>query len=168
MTPVSPNSQCGKILGVLADGKPHLVSAIHRRAGYSRLNSRVSELRKRGYEIKCKHLDGRGTGSKAYAYQWLNAPPLEPAPEPGFVIPGENIYPRDEENRIRIYRICEGSQELDLVATAPDDESAGVALVRLAREGEFARCSIGLLDTHASEDVPSTWIVNPWDPKIAY
>jgi len=44
-------SQCAAILEVLADGEWHTVADIHRRAGYSRLNSRVSELRDRGHVI---------------------------------------------------------------------------------------------------------------------
>lgn len=61
-------SQCAAILAVLEDGKPHLVSEIHARAGYSRLNSRVADLRKRGYDIQSFHLAGK-TGSEGYGYQ---------------------------------------------------------------------------------------------------
>lgn len=45
-------SQCAAILEVLGDGEWHSVADIHRRAGYSRLNSRVSELRDRGHMIE--------------------------------------------------------------------------------------------------------------------
>lgn len=45
-------SQCAAILEVLADGGWHSVREIHARAGYSRLNSRVSELRERGHRIE--------------------------------------------------------------------------------------------------------------------
>lgn len=61
-------SQCDRILSVLRDGNPHLVSEIHARAGYSRLNSRVAELRKRGYDIRSFHLAGK-SGSEGYGYQ---------------------------------------------------------------------------------------------------
>lgn len=61
-------SQCDRILLVLKDGEPHLVSEIHQRAGYSRLNSRVADLRKRGYDIQSYHLAGK-TGSEGYGYQ---------------------------------------------------------------------------------------------------
>lgn len=60
-------SQCAKILAVLEDGQPHTVSEIHARAGYSRLNSRVSELRKYGYTITCERVPG-ATGTDAYVY----------------------------------------------------------------------------------------------------
>lgn len=82
-------SQCEKILAVLADGDAHLVSEIHERAGYSRLNSRVSELRKRGYVIECFHVPGEN-GSRGYGYRLCpegpSAPPLATAgsdTEPG-------------------------------------------------------------------------------------
>lgn len=65
-------SQCDKIMRVLSDGKPHLVSEIHALAGYSRLNSRVSELRKRGYDIQSFHLAGK-SGSEGYGYQLVGS-----------------------------------------------------------------------------------------------
>jgi hypothetical protein len=54
MTDPKPDSQCGRILALLRDGEPHSMREIHRVCGFSRLNSRVSELRKvYGYVIDC-------------------------------------------------------------------------------------------------------------------
>ena len=63
-----PFSQCGKILRVLIDGKPHTSAEIHRRCGPSRLNSRIAELRKRGWDIKSFHVEGE-RGAAGYGYQ---------------------------------------------------------------------------------------------------
>lgn len=60
------HSQCARVLAVLSDGRPHTMTEIHRRAGTMRLNSRVAELRKRGYPIApCKRVNGE------YVYQLL-------------------------------------------------------------------------------------------------
>ena len=61
-------SQCARILAVLEDGRPHTVAEIHERAGYSRLNSRIAELRKRGHVITCTHISGE-TGTHSYVYE---------------------------------------------------------------------------------------------------
>jgi hypothetical protein len=64
-------SQNDLIQHVLQDGSWHTVSEIHRRCGFSRLNSRVSELRKkRGMLIECRHVDGAGRGPTAYEYRF--------------------------------------------------------------------------------------------------
>jgi len=47
------DSQNARVLKVLRDMKPHTLTEIHERAGFMRLNSRVSELRSRGYLIDC-------------------------------------------------------------------------------------------------------------------
>lgn len=60
------HSQCEKILRVLQQG-PATAAQIHRIAGYSRLNSRVAELRKRGYLISCEYVGGKG--AEAYRYE---------------------------------------------------------------------------------------------------
>ena len=60
-------SQCEKILRVLEQG-PVTAAGIHRIAGSSRLNSRISELRKRGYVITCEHVPGE-SGPEAYLYE---------------------------------------------------------------------------------------------------
>jgi hypothetical protein len=64
-------SQAARILEVLDDERWHTVAEIHRRAGYSRLNSRVSELRnKHGHAIECRHVKGK-TGTEGYEYRLI-------------------------------------------------------------------------------------------------
>lgn len=70
------DSQTSRILAVLSDGQPHTVSEIHRLAGYSRLNSRVSELRKKGHTIVCRSIPGE-SGSDGYEYQLVVSGQLE-------------------------------------------------------------------------------------------
>lgn len=60
------HSQCERILAVLADGKLHTTAEIHQRAGYSRLNSRIAELRKRGRNIQYEFVGGVGPSAHAY------------------------------------------------------------------------------------------------------
>jgi hypothetical protein len=49
------------------------------------------------------------------------------------------------------------------VATCETPEAVGVALVTLAREGEFEECPIGLLDRGG--EVGQKWLVRPWLPS---
>ena len=59
---------------------------------------------------------------------------------------------------------CRGEgRTRDLVATATDPESLGVALVTLAREGEWEGCPIGILDTLGEPG--EKWLVRPWLPS---
>lgn len=66
-------SQCAAILDVLADRQWHTVADIHSRAGYSRLNSRVSELRDRGHEIECETVEGDRAVDR-YRYRLVASP----------------------------------------------------------------------------------------------
>lgn len=59
---------------------------------------------------------------------------------------------------------CRGEGRVrDLVATATDPESLGVALVTLGREGEWKGCPIGVLDTLGK--IGEKWLVKPWTPS---
>ena len=161
---VRPNSQNARILRALASGTWVTVAEIHRRAGTSRLNSRVSELRKQGYQIEHEKLPGKG-GSLGHQYRLLNPPPpaeLARIVDPIFdeTLPRKEI-PRDPVHRYRIYRMI--LDEIDLVATASTREDIGDALVTLGLEGEFAGACVGLLDTHGTDTKPGTWVINPWD-----
>ncbi len=97
----------------------------------------------------------------------------------------------DPQQRFRIYRLCEcvtcegTGRALDpergasatkrcpdcrgegkvreLVATAGDPAGVGEALVQNGREGAFAECPIGVLDTEG--EVGQKWLVNPWLPS---
>jgi hypothetical protein len=64
-------SQCARILHLLKDGKPHTTAEIHQVCGPSRLNSRIAELRKRGWDIEGFHVAGK-TGASGYGYQLVS------------------------------------------------------------------------------------------------
>jgi hypothetical protein len=85
------NSQCDRVLAVLADGRAHSITEIHERAGTMRLNSRVAELRKRGHEIVCTR------EGDTYSYTLLASPrpgaarAAAPAPGPEGEPPGSPL-----------------------------------------------------------------------------
>ena len=121
---------------------------------------------------------------------WL-AEALHNAPAPAVSASTESTpLPDETEGPFRLYRLClcddcggSGKQRnwadhsekrrcpgcrgegrsLELVATATDPESVGVALVTLAREGEWEECPIGLL--YRPEGKTGTWLVRPWLPS---
>jgi biotin operon repressor len=167
---VRPNSQNARILRVLADGGWHSTAAIHRKAGSSRLNSRVSELRAQGYEIEHGRIDGK-KGPLGHRYRLLNPPPatelarlIDPEVDPvalkAIGLDRDSI-PRNSDHRYRIYRMV--FDQLDLVATASDGPNLGEAILTLGREGWFRESCIGILDTHGTEDEPGEWLVNPFE-----
>ena len=49
------------------------------------------------------------------------------------------------------------------IATCATAEAVGVALVTLAREGEFEECPIGLLDSEG--ETGQKWLIRPWLPS---
>jgi hypothetical protein len=68
-------TQCDLIAHVLRDGGWHTTAEIHRRCGFSRLNSRIAELRRRrGMRIECRHVDGQHTGPNAFEYRLVVTP----------------------------------------------------------------------------------------------
>lgn len=177
---IRTDSQCGRILRVLADGKPHTVPEIHRRAGGSRLNSRVAELRKRGCTIECERLPNR-RGASAYRYRLtamsgplVSALPLDllrvwtddPEPENGSYALDRDAYaPRDDPaQRFRVYRLNALDPEPHLLATCETPAAVGVTVCQLAGEGEFERAALGVLDTQAEPG--KKWTVNPYDGRV--
>lgn len=68
VSPHVPVPQWKRIVAVLADRRPHSMQEIHAKAGFCRLNSRVSELRSRGYEITCDKTGGN------YIYTLVSTP----------------------------------------------------------------------------------------------
>lgn len=64
-------SQCDRILRVLRDGNWHSAAEIHQRCGYSRLNSRISELRRRGHNILPSRRVEGASGPEAYEYRLI-------------------------------------------------------------------------------------------------
>jgi len=167
---IRPNSQNARILRTLSDGKWRTVASIHRKAGTSRLNSRVSELRKQGFQIEHEVVPGK-QGALGHRYKLLNPPsPTELAAivgPAGYVSPGipRGEVPRDSTHRFRIYRTQ--YDELDLVATASTPEEVGLALYTLGLEGVFRGTCAGLLDTYGTDEVPGSWILDPFDTSPA-
>src|SRR3990172_6338070 len=77
-------------------------------------------------------------------------------------LPWEDVAPRDERNRFRIYRVKDGG-EPELVATAATPGAVGLALVTLGREGEFDDQAVGVLDALADpEKATGSWVLTPW------
>ena len=70
----------------------------------------------------------------------------------------------DPEQRYRIYRLCPGETEPELLGCCPTEAAVGVALCTWAREGEFDHengdCSHGCLDTFGEPG--QRWLWRPW------
>jgi hypothetical protein len=84
-----------------------------------------------------------------------------------FVLPWEQAEVGGREALdypLRIYRLCPGYTEPELIALCPDEAAVGVALCTLGREGEFdpdaGDCAVGILDTQG--ETGRKWIVRPW------
>lgn len=74
----------------------------------------------------------------------------------------------DPRQRFALYRICSDvEREKELLATCATPEAVGVALVTLAREGEFTvddePCRFGLLDRMGEKG--KRWLILPWGPS---
>ncbi len=84
--------------------------------------------------------------------------------DPGSFLDWDVVAPRRPEERFRIYRLCPGETDPELVATCASAEAVGVALVTLGREGEFdpmsGDCAVGILDTEG--ETGRKWIIKPW------
>ena len=163
---IRPYSQNARILRALGDGRWRTVASIHRKAGTSRLNSRVSELRKHGFQIEHEVVPGK-QGALGHRYRLLNPP--SPAEMEAIVGPFANVppgipreeVPRDSTHRFRIYRTQ--FDELDLVGTASTPEDIGAMIISLGKQGAFVGSCVGLLDTYGTDGVPGTWILDPFD-----
>lgn len=74
----------------------------------------------------------------------------------------------DPRQRYRIYRLCPGEEDPDLMATCANEGAVGLALCTMAREGEFepdnGDCAIGVLDTMG--EVGKKWLIRPWLAKV--
>lgn len=165
-TTLRPNSQNARVLRVLSDGRWHTSANIVRKTGAKRLNSRMSELRKRGYEIEREPIPGK-TGELGHRYKLTN--PSDPVPDDPVVrsrrrsAPSKVVAPRDLLHRHRIYAMR--FDVLELVATATTPEDVGVALFTLGGEGEFNGSCVGWLDTHGNEEEKGTWVLNPFETE---
>jgi hypothetical protein len=123
-----------------------------------RLNSRVSELRKRGHDIECERR--KGTGPRAFFYRWLNVTDDYRAREtpPTMADPG---IPNTPATRMRIYTRVGG--DLRCIAACATPEAMGVALATLAAEGEFDGKLVGVMD-RPGDDEPGHWLFRPFAP----
>lgn len=162
---IRPNSQNARIIKALADGRWHSVSNIHLRAGTSRLNSRISELRsKHGFEIEHEKIPGK-KGAVGHRYRLLNPPDLDLVSSLVSTDRYEDAIdrdsvPRNQENRYRVYRMYYG--DLELVATAENHANLGDVITSLGGKGVFNGTSIGVLDTRGTDETSGSWIINPW------
>ena len=156
-------TQNQRILAVLADGRWHTTSNLYKQAGgYLILHSRISELRSRGHEIEGEHVPGK-TGARGYRYRWTNPPENQVLVSPDVEEEAHEV-PRDMDHRYRIYCVPRYGEQT-LIATAPDAESVGVALVTMGLEGQLKGCVVGLLDTHGTDAAPGTWVWNPHEGR---
>jgi hypothetical protein len=86
-----------------------------------------------------------------------------------FKLTTDDIWPRDDENRFRLYTLL--GSDLEIVASAPDLESIGVAFGMLLGEGQFEKDStIGVLDTGEGPAGRKpfhrgTWLLNPYPTR---
>ena len=82
-----------------------------------------------------------------------------------FKLTTDDIWPRDDENRFRLYSLL--GSDLEIVASAPDLESIGQAFGALLGEGQFEKdMTIGVLDTDGGEGFHSgTWLLNPYPTR---
>lgn len=158
-------SQGARVLAVLADGKPHSVPEIHRRAGTMRLNSRVADLRKQGHTIVCEHVKGK-TGAAAYRYTWVDAPPQTETNGAQLTLTTDEIAPRRPEERYRLFRVRNGGAP-EIVATCATQAQVGTALCLLGEEGMFDDYCVGVQDALSRYDDQKQqwvgkWLVKPW------
>lgn len=163
---VRPNSQAARILRVLADGKWHTAAKIERAAGKSRLSARVSELRRRGFQIEHERVPGKA-GLLGHRYRLLGKPEIPEAPErPDELIRlDRNAIPRTAEHRYRIYR--QRYDELELVATAENACELGKKLVEFGRAKQFVGSCVGVLDTFGTNEIQGDWVLDPFDVNDA-
>ena len=163
---IKPGSQNSRILRVLGDEHWHTTANLYRKCGGMILHSRISELRKHGFEIDHEVIPGK-SGALGHRYRLLNSPSpadldaiVGPVVNASSGIPREDV-PRDLAHRFRIYKMV--YDELVLLATASTAEDVGVAIVALGNEGQLAGGCLGLLDTHGTDEARGSWTVQPWD-----
>lgn len=174
VTPVKPNTHCGRLLAVLEDGRWHTTSNLYRRAGNMIVHSRIADLRAKGYRIEHDTVPGRGTGARAHRYIWLDAPTQTEPEQIQFALDTDTIAPRVPSERYRIFRVKNGGDP-EIVGTVGSLEAIGPALKYWGEEGMFDDYCVGIQDSMARwQGVDSErgdtrfgrwvgdWIVKPW------
>jgi hypothetical protein len=166
---VKPETHCGRVLAALSDGKWHTTRSLYREAGPLILHSRIADLRRKGYRIECEHIAGKGSGAGAYRYQWLDAPAPDVRDDGQLKISTDEIAPRVEAERYRIFRTRNGGAP-EIVATVGTLEAIGPALYLLGTEGEFDDYCVGLQDALDHQDENGKWVgkwfLLPWQKGI--
>lgn len=76
----------------------------------------------------------------------------------------DDLWPRDEAHRYRVYLLDRGS--LDAVAAAGDPGGLGQALVVLHREGDL-NGRVGVLDVLGGKNGKGVWVINPYWKEVA-
>lgn len=158
-------THCAKVLAALSDGKPHSTASLYRQCGGMILHSRIADLRKQGHTIVCEHVKGK-IGAAAYRYTWIDAPP-QPATVPRqLTLTTDDIAPRTENERYRLFRVRNGGPP-EIVCTVSSMEAVGVALCTLGAEGEWDDVCVGVQDCLARWDDKQDkwvgkWLVKPW------
>lgn len=72
----------------------------------------------------------------------------------------DDVWPRDEAHRFRLYNLVGGS--LVTIAAAGDAGGLGQALVTMHREGEL-RGRTGVLDVLGGSEGKGVWVINPFE-----
>lgn len=86
-----------------------------------------------------------------------------------FKLTTDDIWPRDDENRFRLYALA--GADLEIVASGPDLGSIGAAFSALLEEGQFDQdMTIGVLDTGkepagGKHFHRGTWLLNPYPTR---
>ena len=68
----------------------------------------------------------------------------------------------DPRQRYRIYRLHSTDDSPYLLATCETEADAGVAICKMAREGQLMDAAVGILDTMGERG--QRWLVNPYAP----
>lgn len=69
----------------------------------------------------------------------------------------------DPRQRYRIYRLREGVEDPELMATCATEEAVGATLCQLGREDEWENCAVGILDQEGEPG--KRWLMRPWLPS---
>lgn len=92
-----------------------------------------------------------------------------------FVIDQDELWPRDEEHRYRIYAIRGAGRhpaDREVLCATATAEGIGAALVQLHEDEKAAgrrladRGRIGVLDVLGGDGGAGDWIVLPWDRRF--
>jgi biotin operon repressor len=100
---LKPGSQNALIVAALeANGGWMSTAQIHRAAGFSRLNSRIAELREYGYEIPSRHVEGK-VGPHGHEYRLVATPRAERTNDTeATAAPTSTVSPRSAQGAVQL------------------------------------------------------------------